>query len=589
MKKYLDIDLVHQCFDAVELQGEEIVKAGRYFIAKTLLSKGIATIDPLSAENPLIFSAGPLAGTHFSNANRISVGCKSPLTGGIKESNSGGTFATALGHMRIAGFTLCGKSAEWVVIRIKKDGSITFDDGREYVGKGNAEAAALLFQTYGERVSIALCGPVGEYLGLIAGIAFTDREGRPSRMAARGGVGAVMGSKKVKAIVIDLDKMAPLPDRKKVMQAIREYAVKLNDQEVIRNFRRLGTAVMADYLNYMGGMPVNNFRAGRLVDPSVEPLKVGGSFIHDQNLSRGGAVSHACMGGCVIQCSNVHVDAGGKELVSPLEYETIGLMGTNLGITDPDDIARINSVANDLGVDTIETGALLGILMDAGQGQFADLEFIAQVLTDLRQGTERGRLLAQGTGRVGAHYGIQRVPVVKQQAISAYDPRVVEVTGITMMTTAQGADHTAGNVPMMDCSGKTLKELVVASFNSQVNTAVADSLGLCMLGRIVTDANYQLLADAITGCIGAEIEPAMFRALGRDTLLMEREFNQAAGFTHADDVMPRFFHEEELAPTNKVLRSNSEEIAAYLDELYLSEDVLRRASIAARMEAGIKS
>src|SRR5215468_10482372 len=190
MRTYYDIDLTTRKITTRELHGEEIVRAGRYWIAKTLLERGAATVDPLSAANPLIFSAGPFAGTSISNAKRTSVGCKSPLTGGIKEANGGGTFGYALGQLRIAGFTLLEASPEWVVLHLRKDGTIAFDDAAPYLGKGNFEAAELLRSRYGKKMAFGLCGPVGEYQGLIAGIAFTDKDGRPSRLSARGGVGA---------------------------------------------------------------------------------------------------------------------------------------------------------------------------------------------------------------------------------------------------------------------------------------------------------------------------------------------------------------------------------------------------------------
>ena len=176
---------------------------------------------------------------------------------------------------------------------------------------------------------------------------------------------------------------------------------------------------------------------------------MGGEYISQQNNSRGGEHTHACMPGCVIQCSNVYHDASGKEVVSPVEYETLGLLGTNCGIGDPDELAQLNYIANDLGVDTIETGAMLAVLMEAGLGAFGDVKFMADCLAEIRMGTENGRIWAQGTARVGEHYDVKRVPVIKKQAISAYDPRVVEATGITMMATAQGADHTAGNLPRL--------------------------------------------------------------------------------------------------------------------------------------------
>ncbi|MDH5558588.1 MAG: aldehyde ferredoxin oxidoreductase, partial [Alphaproteobacteria bacterium] len=135
MRKYLHINLDDRTIETEEMQGEALARAGRYYIVKTLLDKGVAKVDPLSPENPLIFSAGPFAGTNFSNANRLSVGCKSPLTGGIKEANAGGTFAFALGQLEMAGLTLYGASDEWVVIRIPREGEITFESAEPYMGK----------------------------------------------------------------------------------------------------------------------------------------------------------------------------------------------------------------------------------------------------------------------------------------------------------------------------------------------------------------------------------------------------------------------------------------------------------------------
>jgi aldehyde:ferredoxin oxidoreductase len=560
MRKYLHINLKHKTIEEKELQGEEIVRAGRYLIAKTLCENGVATADPLSADNPLIISAGPFAGTNFSNANRTSIGCKSPLTGGIKESNAGGTFGVALGQLHIAGLNLYDVSNDWTVIHINKDGNISFESAGPYLGKGNFETAILLHEKYGKKVSIALCGPVGEYQGLLAGIAISDTDLRPARLAARGGVGAVMGSKKIKAIVVDLHKMPTLHERKKVIGAIRQYAEKLGEDNVIDSYNKLGTAMMADYMNHIGGLPVKNFSAGRLVDTDKERLKMGGDFIREQNLARGGDTSHACMPGCLIKCSNVYADADGNEIVSPVEYETIGLMGTNCGLADPDDLAHVNYIANDLGIDTIETGAMIGVLMEAGVGKFGDVDFIVDVLEAIRKGTKDGKLWAQGTARVGEHYNVDRVPVIKKQAISAYDPRIVEVTGITMMVTAQGADHTAGNVPRFDCTDKSIEEIVEASLDAQIATAAADSLGLCIFGRTVTLAEMELITNAINDAHATDLAPDFFSQLGKETLKLEAEFNKAAGFTSDDDELPQFFYDEALQPTGKQARFHSEEL-----------------------------
>ena len=566
MRKYLQINLTDRSVDTEKLDGETIARGGRYLIAKTLLEDGVANTDPLSPENPLIFSAGPFAGTNFSNANRLSVGCKSPLTGGIKEANTGGTFAFALGQLEVAGFTLHGAASDWIVIRILKDGPVTFEPAGDIVGKGNFDAARALHERFGDKVSIALCGPVGEWLGLVAGISFSDVENRPSRLAARGGVGAVMGMKKVKAVVVDRHKMPPFHDRKKLMTGVREYGTRISESVPIQNMAKFGTATVGDFTNKIGGLPVRNFSAGQLVNTDDDVFELGGDQIHARNSERGGDTTHACMPGCMIKCSNVYVDSDGKEMVSPLEYETLGLLGSNCGLTDPDHVARLNAVCNDLGIDTIEIGGTLGALMDAGHAEFGDVEFLGQALDDIAQGNERGRLLAQGAARVGEHFGIERVPVIKKQAISAYDPRVIEVTGISMMYTAQGADHTAGNLPAAECDGKTTEELTKESLHMQVMCAAVDSLGLCVFGRSVTNEHPEMIINAVNAAFDAGLDMEFFEELGRETIRMEKTFNTSAGFNEEDDELPEFFYSEPLAPSGKTARHRSADVNRVIRE-----------------------
>ena len=401
-----------------------------------------------------------------------------------RKQNSGGTFAFAMGQLEIAGITFHGACDDWTVIHIPQEGDITFHDASEYLGLGNFDFANKLHEKYGDKISLALCGPVGEYHGLLAGISFSDTDNRPSRLAARGGVGAVMGVKKIKAIVIEKHKMPTIHDRKKFMKGLKDYGKKLGESPAVKALETTGTAMVSDLTNFMGALPVRNFSSGQLTGKDDGPHKMGGDYIREQNLARGGEISHACMPGCLIKCSNVYADATGRELVSPLEYETICLLGTNCGLSEPDDVALLNEMANDLGVDSIELGAMLAVLMEAGEGEFGDVDFMRACIEEIRKGTEKGRLYAQGTARVGEAFDVERVPVIKKQAISAYDPRIIEVTAVSMMLTAQGADHTVGNAPSFKCDDKSVKEIVAESLKMQMNSAVADSFGLCVFGTI---------------------------------------------------------------------------------------------------------
>lgn len=567
MRKYYTINLNNRQISTEALEGDAIAKAGRYLIAKTLVEKDVATVDPLGPKNPLIFSAGPFAGTTFSNANRISVGCKSPLTGGVKEANGGGTFAYAMGRLEISAIMLEGQSDNWAIIHFHKDGQITFDDAEPFLGKQNYEVAEMLHEKYGKRISLGLCGPVGEYQGLLAGISFSDQDNRPSRLAARGGVGAVMGSKKIKAIVIDLHKMPPFVDKKKTLSAVKQYASWVQEDSVVQSFfRPLGTMGMADYTNHVGGIPVNNFTSGTQ-DSGDGPFKMGGTYIAELNNSRGGKQTHACMPGCLIQCSNVYADEDGNEITSPVEYETLALLGTNCGLTHPDNLARMNQWCNELGIDTIETGAMIAVLMDAGLAQFGDVDFMERVFQSLLAGDEDGRLWAQATYRVGKHYGIHRIPTVKKQAISAYDPRVIEVTGLSMMVSAQGADHTAGNVARFQSRDKDLPILADASLEAQIASAAVDSIGLCLFGRTITNPNIEYITHAINAAVGSNLDPSFYLEMGLETLKLEREFNLAAGFTVEDDALPQFFYDEPLRPTDQTARFSGEDVQLLHEKL----------------------
>ncbi|WP_457632429.1 aldehyde ferredoxin oxidoreductase N-terminal domain-containing protein [Oceanithermus desulfurans] len=565
-RRWWTVDLRSREVSERPLGPHAALHGGRWRTVRTLLDLKAATVDPLGGENPLVLAAGPLAGSGYSNANRISVGTKSPLTGTVKEANSGGTLAYALGRLGVAGLTLVGAAPDWVVLVLGPDG-VRFADAAPYLGLGNYEAAERLWNDFPAAASLALAGPVAEYRGLLAGLAIVDTDGQPGRLAARGGVGAVFGAKRVKAIVVEKGEAPAFAASAAFKEAMRGYARALLASDGIKRYTSVGTAGMGDFQNMFGGLPVRNFSRGRLAE-GENPL--GGEALRRfiQERDGEGATAHACMPGCVIRCSNKVPDAQGRVVVSPLEYETLGLMGSNLGFDDLDAVARMNRWANDLGVDTIELGATLGVAMDAGLGDWGDLDFAERVYRELLAGSEEGRRYAQGAARFGRALGHARVPVVRDQGISAYDPRVVEGTGVTYMTTPQGADHTAGNVPRENPGERSLEELMDLSFAAQVNAAASDALGLCIFGGSVTYAQKDAIMKAAALAAGLDEEPdaAAFDRLGREVLAMELAFNRAAG---QPDVapLPRFMYEEPLPPRNLTARLDPERIAGFWKRL----------------------
>src|SRR5262249_12945307 len=208
-------------------------------------------------------------------------------------------------------------------------------------------------------------------------------------------------------------------------------------------------------------------------------------------------------------------------------------------------------------VDTIETGAMLAVLMEAGLGAWGDVKFMADCLAEIRRGTEEGRIWAQGAARGGGHYNGRRVPVIKRPAITPHDPRVGRATGITMMATAQGADHTAGNLPRLKTREMEAPAIVEQSVAHQARVAANDSLGLCIFGMSVTNPNTEFITNAINAAHGTSLTKDFFEALGRETLRLEHAFNRRAGFTAKDAEAPDFFYTESLPPTNPVARCHA--------------------------------
>ena len=260
------------------------------------------------------------------------------------------------------------------------------------------------------------------------------------------------------------------------------------------------------------------------------------------------------------------MDADGEPLVTPLEYETIGLMGSNLGIDDPDTIARMNDIANDLGVDTIEVGAALGVAADGGYMEFGDGKRALELMAEVQQGTPLGRIIGNGAAATGTILGVQRVPVVKGQAISAYDPRAIKGTGVTYATTPQGADHTAGLTIRAQIDHTSPEGQVALSRGAQYNMAGYDSLGACVFGGFAFGTDPTIIPALVRSRYGWEVEDDFLKVLGRETILLEREFNKRAGFTEADDRILEWMTLEKLPPKDTAFDVPGEEMDTIFDE-----------------------
>ncbi len=524
---------------------------GRGLLARILVDEVPATCEPLGAKNKLIFAPGLMVGHRLSSCDRISIGGKSPLTGGVKEANAGGTTGLAITQLGIKALILEDKPDDdaWQIIHISAEG-VEFHPADDLVGLGVYETATKLRAKYGSKIAASLIGPGGEMELSAAGIQNLDKEGVPSRIAGRGGVGAIMGSKRVKAIVFDYSggEKPPLADPAAFRAAQKSFTKALIEHPQTHTYHDYGTAAMANMTNHFGSLPTRGFSAGEF--EGVE--EISGEKLRETILARGGDASHACMPGCAIQCSNIYVDEAGKPLVSPIEYETIGLMGSNLGIDDLDFVAKLNWQANDLGLDTIDLGAALGVAAQTDLLTWGDGTRALELVDEIRKASPLGRILGNGAATTGKVLGVARVPVAKGQAMPAYDPRAIKGTGVTYATSPQGADHTCGltiraAVKHTDPAGQA--EL---SRGAQINMAGYDTLGACLFAGFGLAAASGSIAALLNARYGWEVDDNILQNLGKETLELECEFNRLAGFTPADDRLPEWMTREELPPTNAV-------------------------------------
>ena len=534
---------------------------GRGLIARILLDEVPPECDPLGPSNTLIWAPGLLVGHRISSCDRISVGGKSPLTGGVKESNAGGTTGLMLTHLGIKALLVEGAPTDgsWQVLLLNSGGG-RFEPADDLAGEGVYQTAENIRQRYGSGIGLALIGPGGQRQMLAAGIQNLDKDDEPSRINARGGLGAVMGSKGLLAIVIDGSGGAPAPleDEALFKRAHNYFLEKLLEHPQTGVYADYGTASMTMMCDGFGALPTRNFSSGHFEGAEA----IGGDALREILLERGGEsqTTHACMPGCTIRCSNCYADASGKKIVSPIEYETIALLGSNLGIDDLDVIARLNWELNDLGLDTIEIGAALGVAAEAGLMEFGDGERALALVEEIRRDTPLGRTLGNGAAFTGSALGVRRVPVVKGQAISAYDPRALKGTGVTYATSPQGADHTAGltiraKVNHLDPHGQ-----VQISREAQINMAGYDTLGACLFSGFGFADAPGAIRDLLMGRYGWDVPDDILQRLGEETLQLERAFNRAAGFSRADDRLPEWMTTEPLPPHNRVFDVDAEDL-----------------------------
>jgi aldehyde:ferredoxin oxidoreductase len=560
-----------------DLEPEYSQLGGRALTSAIVAREVPPLCHPLDPSNKLVLAAGLLAGTTCANSGRLSVGGKSPLTGGIKESNVGGNVAIKLGKLGIAGVVLEGQAPEDKLFQlvVNKDGAQLLP-ADEYKGLKNYDLVSRIQEKQGKKVGIVSIGPAGEMKLSAASVAVTSTNGTPSRHAGRGGMGAVMGSKGLKAMVVD-DKEAPgvdYHDKEAFKKAAGVFRDALREHPVTKPGGGLavyGTNVLTNIINEAGAFPTRNFTAGQFEGAQ----KISGETMHDVIKERGGNTTHSGCSTCIIQCSNEYLDKDKNYVTSALEYETIWATGANCGIDDLDAIAQLDRLCDDYGVDTIETGCAVAVAMAAGVKPFGDGAGAIELLHEIGKGSPLGRILGSGTAVTGQAFGVSHVPVVKRQSLPAYDPRGVKGVGVTYATTTMGADHTAGyavatNILKVGGFVDPLRPegQVELSRNLQIATAAVDAAGLCVfIAFAVLDiaSGLEAIPEMLNAKYGWNLTLDDVTEFGKQILRTEREFNRAAGFTASDDRLPAFFSEEPLTPHNVVFDVTDEELDQVFD------------------------
>ena len=536
----LDLELAHKFI------------GGRGLGTKILYDEGVATVDPLSPENKLIYITGPMTGAAAPSTGRYMVVTKSPLTGMIASSNSGGIWGQKLKYAGWDALIVEGQAPEWKYLSIEDD-KIELLDAAEYVGVMSEEIDEKLKAKHGEDASVLNIGPAGEKQVLLAAI-MNDKD----RAAGRSGVGAVMGSKKLKAIVVKtsrtkLDNIADMDAlkaaTKRSMDLIRENGVTGS------GLRALGTAVLVNIINNVGSLPTRNWQ---------ESYFEQGEDISGEALAEKYLVKPSACARCPIACGRV-VNINGKVAGGP-EYEPLWAYGANCGNNDLNVIDECNMLCNEYGLDAIGTPCTIAAAMELYQrGAIKEEECAGAPLEwgstkaliewTKRMGnpeTELDWLMSSGSARLCEHYGMPEISMsVKKQEMPAYDARGIQGIGITYATSNRGGCHVRGYMISPEILGlpaqldrTVTNEKAAWAKTFQDLTAVIDSMGHCLFTSFAMGApEYTDLLNAATGT-NWTVEQVL--EIGDRIYNIERMFNKAAGMKPEDDRLPKRLLQEPI-------------------------------------------
>ena len=536
---------------------------GRALSAKILLEECDPNCDALGPDNVFVLAPGVLSGTAAPTSGRMSVGAKSPLTGGIKEANAGGNPAQDMMKLGYRAIVITGQPADpdkRYAVDVTADGA-TVKEVPDCKGLWNYALIDHLAESYTPKASFVSIGPAGELKLAGASVACTDQDQvrRPARHAARGGLGAVMGAKGVKYVAVEAGgaRVRQGANKKEFMALCKRSTKEYLDGPQPMQY---GTSTSVGMANMLNTFPYKNRIEGQ--SPDAETLD--GKGILESFEERGGGM-HNCMTGCVVSCSNIVHDADGNYKTSALEFETLTLLGACCAIKTWEEVAELDRLCDEVGLDTIETGAAIAIYMDSGGMEWGDSEGAKGLLKQIAEGTELGKMIGNGAVATGKQRKHHRVPAVKGQAIPAWDPRPLKATGVTYLTSAMGADHTAGLVVN---PGMPPEDMPLASQQNQIINAAIDSSGFCMFYLPTIDSMREFYSEFL----GEAISREEMIDIGWQCMVDEWEFNRRAGWSTADDVMPQCMQEDAIGPANAVFDVDPAIVSQTYEKLVTADD-----------------
>jgi aldehyde:ferredoxin oxidoreductase len=499
-------------------------------------------VEPLAPAAPLVFSLSPLIGTPLTTSAKFAVVAKSPLTERLNDALSSSHFALAAKKTGADALVIVGACAKPSVLVID-DGHIRIEDAADVWGLTARDAETHLRDRLGANYATAIIGPAGEKCVRYATISHENRH------AGRGGLGAVMGAKLLKAVAVAGTQRVELADPARVVAAAKDLSQRSFGPATAK-YRELGTVANLLTFNRLAALPTRNFQANTFD---------GADALSGEELNAAHRVARRSCAACTIGCEHIYAGSAGEVR---LEYESLFALGPLCGISDRDAVLHAAKLCDDYGLDTISAGATIAFAMECAERgllqepelRFGNSDILLSLLGRIARREGLGDLLAEGTRRLAAVLGGEApdfAPHVKGLELPGYEPRALQTMALGFAVGSRGADHNRSGAYEADFSAKVDRlhgsaASVAAAIETEDKAALIDSLILCKFLRGVFTDLYAESAELLRCVTGWDISGDELRTLARRVVTAKKLFNQREGWTAAEDTLPKRFLSEEL-------------------------------------------